>query len=171
MGQRVFDKADFYVRRGNRKRLRHLIGKHRYLMHSDEALLVFSAIWHNTAMLPWLLDRGVHPDSRLGEHGNTPLMQATADGDVSTMRQLLDHGADPNARNEDNETHLGFACAWNQWQAAELLIDHGAEVNAIEDDGKTYLDWVTIGEHAEGIELLRAHGARTFADLVHPNGT
>ena len=171
MGQRVYDKAYSYIRRNNRKRLRQLIGKHRYLQRSDEAFLILNAIWHNPGMLRWLLDRGIHPDSRLGKDGNTPLMQAAADGDLSLMQQLLAYGADANARNEENETPLGFACAWNQWLAAELLLDNGANVNTLEDEDKTFLDWAIIGEHADGIELLRSRGGKRHAELHPENGT
>ena len=52
MGQRIYDKAYFYIRRNNRKRLRPLIRKHRYLHRSDEAFLMLNAIWHNPGMLP-----------------------------------------------------------------------------------------------------------------------
>ena len=168
MGQRVYDKAYFYIRQNNRKRLRQLIRKHRYLLRSDEALLIFSAIWRNPGILAWLLDRGVHPDTRLGKDGNTPLMQAAADGDLQTMRQLVGHGADPNARNKENETPLGFAVAWTQWPAAKLLLDKGANVNAIEDHDKTFLDWAIIGGHDEGIELLRSRGGQRCAE-THPD--
>ncbi len=165
MGQRVYDKAYYYVQRNNRKRLRQIIRRHLYLLRSDEALLVFNAIWRNPAILPWLLQRGVHADSRLGRDGNTPLMQAAADGDLQTMRLLLKHGADPTARNKQNETPLGFACAWTQWPAAELLLDNGADVNTIEDHERTFLDWATISGHVDGIELLRTRGGQRYAEM------
>ncbi len=41
-----------------------------------------------------------------------------------TMAILLKHGADPNARNEENELPLGFACSSEQWDAAKLLIQN-----------------------------------------------
>ena len=171
MGQRVFDKAEFYVRRGSRKRLRHLLKKHTYLLRSDESFVLLHAIWFNRRMVAWLLDCGVHPDCRLGHGGNTPLMQAAADGDVELMQTLLDHGADPNSMNEDGERPLGFACAWIQWPAAELLLNVGADVNALEDGRSTYLDWATVGAHTAGIELLRSHGGLRFDELHYKSST
>ena len=82
------------------------------------------------------------------------------------MRLLINAGADVNARNEENETPLGFACAWEQWQAAKLLIDCGADVNAIEDGRTTFLDWATTASHTEGVALLKAHGAKQFCELT-----
>lgn len=171
MGQRVFAKAKFYVRRSNRKRLRQLLNKHRYLLSSDESFLLFHAIWFNRGLVRWLLDRGVHPDCRLGSVGNTPLMQAAADGDVELLQTLIDYGANSNARNEENEHPLGFACAWTQWSAAELLLNNGAEVNALEDDHSTYLDWATAGSHTVGIDMLRAHGGLRFEELRRNSST
>ncbi len=171
MGQRVFDKAEFYVRRSNRKRLRRLLNKHRYLLCSDESFLLLHAIWFNRGLVRWLLDRGVHPDCRLGSDGNTPLMQAAADGDVELIQTLIDYGANPNARNEGNERPLGFACAWTQWSAAELLLNAGAEVNALEDDHSTYLDWATVGAHTVGVDMLRSHGGLRFDELRRNSST
>lgn len=170
MGQRVLDRAYFYAKRSNRKRLRQLLGKHKYLHTSDESFLLFAAIWHNRQMLIWMLGRGVHPDCRLGEGGNTALMQAASENDLDTMRVLLKYGADPNSRNEENETPLGFACAWQQWPAADLLLDNGADVNALEDPDKTYLDWAIIGDHTDGIELLRSRGGKRYTEL-HPENS
>ena len=171
MGQRIFDKATFYVRKGNRRRLKQLIEKHAYLHRSDDALLVFTAIWDNPAILPWLLQNGVHPDSRLNPNGNTPLMQAACNDEHQTMHLLLDAGADPNARNEENEAPLGFACAWEKWDAAAILIQHGADVNAIENDNTTYLDWAIGSQHDLGVRLLQSHGAVRYTELTSNTGT
>lgn len=171
MGQRVLDKAYFYAKRSNRKRLRQLLRKHPYLRTSDDSFLLFAAIWHDRSMLPWLLDHGVHPDCRLGRGDNTALMQAASENDLETMRLLLRYGADPNSRNEANETPLGFACAWKQWAAAGLLLDNGADVNAIESSGETFLDWATIAGDNEGIDLLRSRGGTHYSNLYPNNAT
>ena len=165
MGQRVFDKADFYARRGDRKRLRRLMNKRPHLLNSDDSLLLFTAIWSQPSLVPWLLDRGVSADCRLGTGSNTPLMQAAADGDTKLMNLLLDFGADIEATNECNERPLGFACSWGQLGAARLLLERNADPNALEDLDKTYLDWATIGEHHNMLDLLRSFGGRRFAEL------
>ena len=170
MGQRIFDKAYFYILRHRPKRIRRLLKKHRYLVRSDDAMLIFTAIWENKAMLPQLLRMGVHPDSRLGPNGNTALMQAACNDELYTMQLLIDAGADVNARNEENETPLGFACAWTQWRAAELLIQNGADVNAVEDGRPTFLDWALTGSQTNGIERLPAHGAKRYAELQTEQG-
>lgn len=168
VGKRVFDKADFYLRRGDRKRLGRLLRKHPYLLNSTKSMLVYRAVWQYHKMLSWLLAQGVHPDCRSYPTDGTPLMHAAAEGDLESMQLLLDYGADPNARNESNEVPLGYACCYEQWDAAELLIKRGADVNGIEEEGMTHLDWMTIGNKEPGIQMLRALGGLRF-DKVNQN--
>lgn len=167
MGKRRNLRAYNFVRRGNRRALRHLLRKHSDLRTSSDANLVFAAIWHNRGMLRWLLDHGVSPDCRLGELGNTPLMQAAADGDLWAMQMLLKYGADANAINAYSENPLGFAVAWQQAEAVRLLIAAGADVNNTEDSGpdRTQLDWAELSQWPEGIEALRSAGGKRFVEL------
>jgi ankyrin repeat protein len=165
MGKRVFEKADFYLRRGDRKRLGRLLRKHRYLFHSQNSMLVYRAVWQYRSMLPWLMAQGVHPDCKMSPTDGTPLMHAAVAGDLESMRLLLDHGADPNARNESNELPLGFACSREQWEAARLLVERGADVNGIEEKGMTHLDWLIIGKVEQGIQTLRSLGGLCYAEL------
>lgn len=55
MGQRVHDKAEFYIRRGRRKQLRRLIRKRPSPLESNTSPLVLYSIWFRPALLPWLL--------------------------------------------------------------------------------------------------------------------
>ena len=165
MGRRIYEKADYYLSRGDRKRLSRLLRRHRYLLNSQNSMLVYRAVWQFHDMLPWLLAQGVHPDCKMSPADGTPIMHAAADGDLKSMELLLQHGADPNARNEDNELPLGYACSYEQWGAARLLIERGADVNGIEREGLTHLDWMTLGEKEQGIELLRSFGGKLFAEL------
>jgi ankyrin repeat protein len=170
LGTRVFHKAEFYIRRGNRKRLRRLLNKRPQLLRSDDSLVLFNAIWHRPSLVTWLLDRGISPDCRLGAGSNTPLMQAAAEGDTSLVNLLLAHGADTEAVNECNERALGFACAWRQFDAARQLLEHGADPNTPEDADATYLDWATASEHDELVELLRAFGALRCGEMSEVDG-
>lgn len=168
MGQRIYDKADFYLSRGNRKRLGRLLRRHRYLLNSQNSMLVFRAVWQYHGMLGWLLAQGVHPDCTTSPGSGTPLMHAAADGNLVAIRLLLDYGADTEARNENNELPLGYACAYEQWEAVKLLVERGADVNGIERDDCTHLDWMVIGNKEAGIRTLRDLGGLLFEELDHP---
>lgn len=167
MGKRRDEQACFWVRKGNRKRLRWLLGRHPELRTSNSALLVFAAIWHNRGMLRWLLERGVAPDSGRGDGGNTPLMQAAADGDVFAIEALLEFGANPNALNSASENPLGFAVTWEQVRAIELLVAAGAEINNTDDSGPglTQLDMAELSGWSEVASVLRRLGAKKFNEL------
>ncbi len=173
MGKRRNQKAYNLVQRGNRRALRHLLRKHGDLRTSNDANLVFAAIWHNRGMLRWLLEHGVLPDCRLGELGNTPLMQAAADGDLWTVKMLLKFGADANAINTHSENPLGFAVAWEQADAVRLLLAAGADVNNTEDSGpdRTQLDCAELSQWSEGIEALRNAGGKRFVELPSDDHT
>jgi len=152
MGQRVHDKADHYIRHGNRKRLRLLLKKHPELRVSNEAMLIFTAIWRNRGMVKWLLQQRVSPDTRMGDDGNTPLMQAASEGDISLVKLLLQFGADPNALNEERENPLGFAVSWQQPNAIKVLVEHGADV-ALNPE-----TWSISGRRTRGVYLKTTIG-------------
>jgi ankyrin repeat protein len=167
MGKRRERKAYNLVWRGNRRRLRQLLRKHKDLQTSDEAMLVYAAIWENRGMLRWLLEHGVSPDCRMGSNGNTPLMQAAADGDMWVMRLLLEFGANPNALTKYTENPLGFAVTWNQPAAVKLLASAGADVNNIEDSGpgRTQLDIAETSSYLEVASALREAGGKRYSEL------
>ncbi len=155
------------VVKGKRRCLATLLSKHPALKTSNEAMLIFAAIWHNRSMLKWLLERGVSPDCRLGEGDNTPLMQAAADGDLLTMRLLLDFGADPNSTNSLGETPLGFAVIWEQPEAVRMLANAGAVLDTTSDlgDGRTLLDLATRSGLSAVAGVLREAGARQSDEI------
>lgn len=86
------------------------------------------------------------------------------------VRLFLAFGADAMATNEDGERPLGYACAWNQPDAAKLLLDAGADPNIPEDQDATYLDWATTGDHTELATILSSHGALPFSRFTQSGG-
>jgi len=93
-----------------------------------------------------------------GDGGTTPLMYAALYGSASAMRQLLELGADPNARNDAQATALMFGV--DDETKTRLLLDHGADPNARSEDGQTPLMIAASRAGAAPVaKLLLDHGA------------
>lgn len=63
--------------------------------------------------------------------GRTPLHWAIAKKHTDIVKLLLQHGANPNARNSAGRTVLQEACYTNHPESAELLLQSGADINGI----------------------------------------
>ncbi len=95
----------------------------------------------------------------------TPFYQAAGKGDLDTLRQLLDRGADPNFASIVNaidrgHTPLHNACFGDSAAAVRLLIERGADPNKRFDyhspvDGRTERE-LTALMFAGSVEVARA---------------
>jgi ankyrin repeat protein len=75
----------------------------------------------------WFLKQGIDPNHVGGERGETALHVAVRYGCApETLRLLLDHGVDLNARDRDGQTALALALTGNKTKAAEFLRGQGA---------------------------------------------
>jgi len=105
--------------------------------------------------------------------GQTPFLTAALAGDVSVMRLLLEHGADPHIATFHGTTPL-MAAAGVNWvvsqtytegpeallEAVRLCIELGMDVNAANSMGITAVMGAANRGSNDIIELLVAHGAR-----------
>jgi ankyrin repeat protein len=136
-----------------------------------------------------LLEHGANPNARLkttatqrahtpGEftlgEGSTPLMRAAKNGDSATIRLLIEHGVDVNARQKNGTTPLMFAAGLgygtgtfaNDYatpaellESVKILVAAGADVNAVSEAGQTPLHF---GAQASDdiVKFLAASGAK-----------
>jgi ankyrin repeat protein len=96
---------------------------------------------HNRSrrVLAMLTELGADPEAHLGD-GRTALMLAAAQGNLSSIRFLLDRGVPVDARDTQGETALMIAARTTTvTQAIRALVDGGADVNARRSDGMTAL--------------------------------
>lgn len=138
-----------------------------------------------------LLDRGVDPNRRikvkmevhagntslwLEEAGATPLLRAALCGDLTVVRLLLDHGADPLIPTLDHTTPLmvasgvgwaeGFTFEYSPEQTLDLvklLLDKGARVNDANDHGITALHGAAYKGANAVVQFLVDAGANLAA--------
>jgi len=79
--------------------------------------------------------------------------------DVDAVRVLLDHGADPNARDRHGDTPLYVACKFNNvLRKIKALLRAGADVNCCER-GKGALHVACTNGSTATVELLLQYGA------------
>ncbi|HEX6308717.1 MAG TPA: ankyrin repeat domain-containing protein [Longimicrobiales bacterium] len=95
-------------------------------------------------------------------HGTTALHRAAAH--ASVLRVLLEHGADPNVRDEgDNALPLHFAAGGGFLESVRALLDAGSDVHGFGDlhEGDV-IGWAACGHepHREIVQLLLERGAR-----------
>jgi ankyrin repeat protein/catechol 2,3-dioxygenase-like lactoylglutathione lyase family enzyme len=108
--------------------------------------------------------RAERVDAQHGYHGWTGLHEAAKRGHVDAVRLLLEHGADPGARETgDNTTPLHWAAAHGHVDVVRALLDAGADVHGIGDlhEGDV-IGWATLGGpvHQQVVALLVERGAR-----------
>lgn len=94
-----------------------------------------------------------------------PLHYAAIYGSAEAVRILLEAGADPNARNQQEATPLIYA-AWNLAKT-RLLVDKGAQVNVAAKNGTTPLMVAASALGNSGsVRYLLEHGAAAKATDV-----
>ncbi|HUI55454.1 MAG TPA: ankyrin repeat domain-containing protein [Bryobacteraceae bacterium] len=105
--------------------------------------------------------------------GQTTFLRAALGGDVTVMRLLLEHGADPNIATSGGTTALMAASGVN-WavgqtftegpehllEAVKICLDHGADVNAANSMGITSVIGAANRGSNDILELLVSKGAK-----------
>jgi uncharacterized protein len=140
-------------------------------------------------LIKTLLARGANPNARANTtpfrgfyqvsanwanfDGQTPFLRAALSGDVTLMRLLLEHGADPNLGSNDGATPL-MAAAGINWvvaqtysrsdqeylDAARLCLERGNDVHAVNSQGFTAMHGAANRGFDAMITLLAEHGAK-----------
>jgi Ankyrin repeats (3 copies)/Ankyrin repeats (many copies) len=77
-------------------------------------------------------------------------------------RLLLKHGADVNARTDEDKGHstpLHLAARYGRIEVAHVLLQHGANVGTKDSGGRTALHRAVLYEKVEVVRVLLKHGA------------
>ena len=108
-----------------------------------------------------------------------PLIQASKDGDVSQVGDLLDNGANVNAVDNEKKTPLHWASLKGHEAVAALLVKNGADVNAVDNNKNTPLHYASVKGSDAVATLLVDNGAdvnavdnekKTPLDWAYQNG-
>ncbi|MDA8098507.1 MAG: ankyrin repeat domain-containing protein [Nitrospiraceae bacterium] len=117
-----------------------------------------------TAFIPvilvFLFSAAVPAESSAVEEDKEYLLrQASANGELSNMQNLLARGADVNGKNMRGYTALILAVRGDQTYAVKFLIGNGADVNAQDVDGDSPLRLAVTNGNSEFASLLLSSGA------------
>lgn len=105
--------------------------------------------------------------------GQTAFIRAALSGDITLMRLLLQHGADPNIKTNEGSNALMAAAGVNfvvsqtftrsneeYLEAARLCLEKGNDVNAINNQGITAMHGATNRGFDDMVKLLAAAGSK-----------
>lgn len=106
------------------------------------------------------LDLGMSPNAGDDARHEAPALHAAAEGGhVSTVKILVERGANIEARDSSDDTALRTALNWGHLEVARFLASRGADVEAVNKSGESALDHAIDGDKDADRELLLALGA------------
>ena len=120
-----------------------------------------------------LLEHGTDANMRTNNLKWTLLQMEAFWGRPTIARVLLDHGANPNAENDDGETALHIVSRRKDdskehgFSIARLLLERGVNVHAQDNDQDTALHSAAFYESPKITQLLLDHGANPNAENEH----
>jgi ankyrin repeat protein len=92
------------------------------------------------------------------------LSHAVIAGDIARIRELIDAGADVNAKDALDRTPLHLAAFHGRTEIIDLLIAHGADVNARDLTATSPLHAAVVaGKQGEAVRMLLDRGADLHA--------
>lgn len=122
--------------------------------------LHWATTFNRRAAVGLLLANKADMNIKVAKYGWTPLRLAVIHGHMAAAEGLLNAGADPNVRDDENIPLLHQAIIRGKQEMVSLLLDYKADPNTKDADGDTALDEAVEQGNKEIIELLRQHGAK-----------
>ncbi|XP_070787925.1 DNA-binding protein RFXANK [Pituophis catenifer annectens] len=105
------------------------------------------------------LRKGENLLNKPDERGFTPLMWASAFGEIETVRSMLEWGADPHILAKERESALSLASTGGYTGIVTLLLEKAVDINTYDWNGGTPLLYAVRGNHVKCVEVLLARGA------------
>jgi ankyrin repeat protein len=109
---------------------------------------------------------GVDLNIRSSTIGQNPLSSASSLNRVEMVKLFLNHRADPNISDSENNTPLMTACYHGNFEIASMLVEAGADLNVAETRyGFTPLASAVQRRHVDIVRMLLDTGADTAIRL------
>jgi ankyrin repeat protein len=129
----------------------------------------WAVCWGHLQVVRMLIE--CNADIEVRTQFGSPLHQAASRDDnndqVGIMQLLLDHCANPNARDNDGSTPL-HQSSWSSWwgrgcvgtvEGTRLLLKYGAIIDSENNEGRTPLQLALEHDRQDMVTCLREHGA------------
>jgi hypothetical protein len=121
--------------------------------------LGLAAAWNDLDAIDYLLGKNVDVNEAT-PIGVTPLMAAAYWCHPEAVNLLLQHGANLEARDHNNQTALFYATRVADLPTIRALLDANADVNVTDARGETPLTIAGDRGDVEVVDLLKDHGAK-----------
>jgi ankyrin repeat protein len=122
--------------------------------------LHWAATFNQSDAVKLLLANKANMNLKVQKYGWTPLRLAVIHGHMATAEALLNSGADPNLKDDDNIPLLNQAVIRGKKEMIGLLLANKADLNKKDSEGETALDEAEEQGNKEIIEFLRQLGAK-----------
>ena len=111
----------------------------------------------NPPVVPAPVNPAVQPTTSVVS--NESVLAASRNGNLSTLRNLLNQGGNANAKDGDGITALMYAAMNNHLEGVSVLVSKGADLNTQVDDGETALMVAAAHGNTEIVKALVKAGA------------
>ncbi|MCP4130072.1 MAG: hypothetical protein GY754_03545, partial [bacterium] len=116
-------------------------------------------------VIKYLIKKGSQINSK-HKNGGSPLTDASANGDLLSVKVLLEEGADISIRDKNGDTPLNRAAFHGRLEVVKFLLKNGADINVRNKFGFTVLhmavlheyQWNTPGNYTSTVKYLIKKG-------------
>lgn len=104
----------------------------------------------------------------VGKYGNSAIMKACREANISIVDELISLNVDLNVKNIDGNSALWNACFGNSYECFEALVKAGIDIDSQNVNNVTSLMYCASAGKDDFVELLLNHNAET--NLVSLDG-
>jgi ankyrin repeat protein len=131
-------------------------------------VLIYAAQQKHTTILRILLSAGANANIRYLPTKHTAIIVCAKNGDLASVKCLIEFGADVNASNIAGVTALMMAARCGHTDIVQTLLDNQADVNLRSRRHASALDFAQRHDFYRIAELLRNAGAEARANQSAP---
>ncbi|CAN6334847.1 unnamed protein product [Urochloa humidicola] len=133
--------------------------------------LYFAAFQGHLEVCRFLVEESGVDVNCTNAHGMTPVFRAAAEGEVSVLQYLLDHGGDPAIPDAMGFTPLHIAAENGHFEAIRLLLSKAVDADPLNSRLVTPLHTASAKGYDQVVKLLLERGAdpnRIFLGVMSP---